>query len=179
MKYTASIVIFMSSIIGTTLAQGSMYYTRNANLQVHGEYQGESFHGRSIQLGITIDYEAAEILINLNLNALTFDVDTLNTIVQATPQEIDFKGTLSLEHIDTDDHPPLKFTMEGWVNIDDELTKIKGHGELRHIDQSDDLACMLGLVMVLNLNDFGVEIPGLENGVELVIKQALLKNDKY
>ena len=52
-------------------------------------YQRESFHGRSLQLGITIDYEAAEILINLNLNALTFDVDTLNKIVQANPQEID------------------------------------------------------------------------------------------
>ena len=178
MKKINLIIVFIISIFGSVIAQDHLYYTRNASLNIHGEFQGESLHGTTRQLGITLDYETTEIILKLNLNNLVFDVDSLNKMIQTNQQEIEFKGTLSLEHINTDDHPPLKFTMEGWVEIGDEKNEIEGKGELHHIDQSENFACMLGMTISLNLDDFGIEIPNLENEIEVVIKQALLKTDK-
>lgn len=178
MKKLNLIFCLLLTISGISIAQDDVYYTRNANLQVHGEFDGKSLHGTTKQLGITLDYETTEIILKLNLNNLVFDVDSLNKMIQTNQQEIEFKGTLSLEHINTDDHPPLKFTMEGWVEIGDEKNEIEGKGELHHIDQSENFACMLGMTISLNLDDFGIEIPNLENEIEVVIKQALLKTDK-
>ena len=67
------ILVFIISIFGSVIAQDHLYYTRNASLQVHGEFQGESLYGITKQLGITPDYETTEINPKLNLNNLIFN----------------------------------------------------------------------------------------------------------
>jgi len=178
MKKLNFILLLLTTISGISIAQDEVYYTRNANLQVHGEFNEKSLHGSTKQLGITLDYETTEIILKLKLNDLTFSSDSLNEVILKQHTELEFKGTLSLEHINTDDHPPQKFTIEGWVEIGNEKKKIEGKGELHHIDQSGDFACMLGMTIHLDLNDFNIKIPKLENEMEVVIKQALLKIDK-
>lgn len=178
MKKIKLVIFLFTCILGTAFSQDNVYYTRNANLQIHGEFDGKSLHGKTKQLGITLDYETTEIILKLNLNDLEFDVDSLNQILENNFSEIEFKGKLSLEYINTDDHPPQKFKVEGWVEVDNEKKEIEGNGELHHIDQADNIACMLGMTIILNLEDFNIIIPKLENEIGLVIQQALLKQDK-
>ena len=178
MKKINLLFLLLITILGNSVAQYNVYYTRDANLQVHGEFNGKKLHGSTKQLGITLDYETTEIILRLNLKNLSFDADSINTIVQATDSELKFKGKLSLEYINTEDHPPQKFTINGWVEINDKKKEIEGNGELHHIDQSGNFACMLGMTIELKLDDFNINITRLENEVEIVITQALLRTDK-
>lgn len=178
MKKLTLILIFLAVIIGKVNAQNNVYYTRNAILQVLGGFEGEILKGSTQELGITLDYETTDIILRLDMNKVKFNADSLNQLIHVHHSELEFKGALSLEHINTDGHPPQKFTIEGWLKIGNEKKKIVGKGELHHIDQSGDLACMLGLVFSINLDEFGIEIPNLENEIEVVIKQAILRNDK-
>ena len=178
MKKIILIIIFFSGILGNAFSQDDVYYTRSANLQINGEFDGKSLNATTRQLGITLDYETTEITLKLNLNNLSFDEDSLNQLIENNHFEIEFKGTLSLEYINTDDHPPQKFKVEGWVEVGGEKKKIEGKGELHHIDQSDNFACMLGMTINLKLDDYNIQIPKMENEIEVVIKQALLKKDK-
>ena len=178
MKKINLILILFTCLLGNAFTQNDIYYTRNASLKIHGEFNGENLHGSTKQLSISLDYETTEITIKLNINKIEFDVDSLNKLIVNNHSEIELKGTLSLEYINTDGHPPHKFNVEGWVDVNDEKMKISGTGELHHIDQSGNLACMLGMTMRLNLNDYNINVPQLENEIEIVIQQALLKKDK-
>lgn len=175
MKKVIIIAFLLMVISGISVAQDKIYSTEIASLQVQGQYNGNSLLGSTNRLGIILNYETTEIVLRLNLDDLKFDSDTLNKIVQESHSEIEFKGTLSLAHINTKDHPPLNFTLEGWVEINNEKKKIEGNGELHHTDQSGSFTCMIGIVMHLDLDDFDIQIPKLENEIKVVIKQALLK----
>ncbi|MDF1696974.1 MAG: hypothetical protein P1U56_14120 [Saprospiraceae bacterium] len=171
-------LVLIGFILGTSVAQGDSYQTKKANLQVYGEFKGENFIGTSNDLLINLDYETTEIEFKLKLKNLKFSIDSLNKIIQTNNQEIVFNGTLSLEHINTDEHPPLNFTMEGWTEIKGERRKILGNGQLHHSDLSKDSSCILGIVMSINLSDVGVEIPNLKDDIKIVIKQAILEKDR-
>ena len=176
MKKINLLVLLLIIFLGNSIAQ-DVYYTRDANLQVHGEFNGKSLHGSTRELGITLDYETTKIILRLNLKNLSFDSDSFNTVVPASHSELEFNGTLSLEYINTEDHPPQIFTIDGWVEINNEKKRIRGKGELHHIDQSGNFACMLGMTIELKLDDFNIKIPGLGNELKVLITQALLKRD--
>lgn len=178
MKKINLIIILLIGLWGYAFTQNDIYYTRNANLEVHGKFNGENLHGSTKQLGISLDYETSEITLKLKINNIEFDVDSLNKILVNNQSEIEFRGVLSLEYINTNSHPPQNFNVEGWGGVNDEKKRIKGTGELYHIDQSGNLACMLGMTIKLNLHDHNVNIPRLENEVEIVVQQVLLKKGK-
>ena len=70
-----------------------------------------------------------------------------------------FKGELGLEFVNTKKHPPLNFDFQGWLELPDDKKLIKGKGELHHIGDSDQIACMLGLVINLNLSELNIDLP--------------------
>lgn len=55
---------------------------------------------------------------------------------------------------------------------------VEGEGELHHVDDAENFACMLGMKIYLSLKDYNIEIPDLEDEIEVIITQALLKKDK-
>lgn len=178
MKKIKLILVLIISISGSVIAQDHLYFIRNARLQVYGEYQGESLIGETKNLEISLDYETSEIILKLNLNNLIFNVDSLNGLIKSHNQEIKFIGKLSLDHIITDEHLPLIFTMEGEVEIQDVTNRLMGTGKLSHIDHPENIACMMELVIIVELDDFKISIPNLENEMVVVIKQAILRNYK-
>lgn len=127
---------------------------------------------------MTLDYETTEIIIRFYLNTLNFNSDTLNNLVQSSLKEIVFKGAFSLDYINTEGHTPLDFKVEGLLEAGNTKRIVEGKGELHHVDGSNNFACMLGMKMYLNLKDYNIEIPNLENEIEVIITQALLRKDK-
>ena len=178
MKNLNIVLILITIFTGIASAQNDVYYTRDATLKISGEFKGERVSGMTPSLGVKLDYETTKITIRFHLNTLEFNVDTLNTLVQSNLSEVVFDGALSLEYINTEGHPPLDFMLEGIVTSTDLETSIEGSGTLYHTDTSENFACLLSIKMNPKLDDFNIDVPGLENEIELVITQALLQKDK-
>ncbi len=160
-------------------AQEDVYYTSNAVLQVAGKFQEQSLIGRNDALSVRLDYETTEVILRFYLADLKFNVDTLNELLRQDLTEVVFKGKLSLEYINTKGHPPLNFTVDGRVRAGSLESEIHGTGVLHHIADKGEYVCMLGMTILLNLADLGLDIPeGLYEEVEIIITQALLEKDK-
>lgn len=179
MKKLILFSVFSLFFVSFGISQNDVYYTRNATLQVNGKFENQQLFGQTQELAVRLDYETTEMIIKFNFNTLEFNIDTINTILKFENQEITFTGKLSLEYINTKGHPPLDFLVEGWLIAGNSKTQIKGEGELIHMNDSGNFACMLGMKITLNLNDLNLDIPsGLFEEVEIIVTQALLENDK-
>ena len=178
MKKTTLLLISFIILMGNVMAQNDIYYTRSATLQINGEFEGKRLFGKTQELGVALDYETTDIIIRFYLNTLNFNVDTLNNLLQSSLKEIVFKGSFSLDYINTEGHPPLDFTVEGLLQAGNTKRIVEGKGELHHINGEENFACMLGMKIYLNLKDYNIEIQNLEDEIEVIITQALLKKDK-
>jgi hypothetical protein len=179
MKKLIPTLLLIVLFAGIVEAQNNyIYYTRNATLKIEGEYNGERLTGYTKNLSISLDYETTDIFIRFKLNTVKFSADTLNDILKSDLSEVVFKGALSLDYINTEGHPPLDFTIEGIVDAGNIRNNIEGKGELQHIDDADDFACMMGMKIFLNLQDYNIEIPNLNDEIQIIVIQALLKKDK-
>jgi len=173
------IMVISGIFISSGIAQEDIYYTRNATLQVIGKFNDELLFGQTKELGVSLDYETAEIILKFYLNKMEFNIDTIHTIIKDEFREVLFTGKLGLEYINTNSHPPLDFTIKGCLSVDNSKIKLNGEGELHHINDYGNFACMLGMTMKLDLTNLNLDIPsGLYKEAEVVITQALLKKGK-
>jgi len=157
-----------------------VYYTKSATLKLNGALDGKALQLDTRQLGVMLDYETTEMIIRFPLNSLKSGIDSLDRLIKSSALEAVFDGTLSLEYINTKNHPPLKFTTEGWLTVGNSKNLITGAGELHHLDDAGQIACMMGMTMHLNLKNLNLRnpVPGLKDDFEAVITQAVLKKDK-
>ncbi|HFA49204.1 MAG TPA: hypothetical protein ENJ95_09320 [Bacteroidetes bacterium] len=172
----AAILIFAYS---TGVAQ-DVYYTTGANLKINAEMNGKPLHLQTNELGAMLNYETAYIVIRFPIKSLKTGVDSLDNILQRSNSEAVFDGKLGLEYVNTQDHPPMKFSTEGWLTVGNSKTLVQGKGELHHVGNTTKYACMLGMTMQLGFDELNIELPisGLENEFEVVITQELLQSDK-
>ncbi|MCB0634383.1 MAG: hypothetical protein R2824_32870 [Saprospiraceae bacterium] len=179
MKKMLIVLLFIAGGLQHGFSQ-DIYYTRNATLVLNGELDGKALTLQTGELNVKLDYETTEIIIRFPVSSLITDLDNLQTRIEKTNSEVIYEGKLGLEYVNTENHPPMQFTTEGWLNINGEKRLIEGTGELHHIGKSNQYACMLGLNMVLDLEVLHIHLPieGLENEFEVVITQALLQRDK-
>ncbi len=177
MKYF--ILISMTLLIlKRSYAQTDIYYTQNASLEVIGVYNGQEIKGQTTTVGINLNYETTEMKILFNLNSLVFNNDTINRMIENQNILITFDGKLSLDYINTKSHPPMDFTAEGWLDTQETKTKIRGAGEIHHINDSGSYVCMLALKLDLDLSEIYNNLPeGLFNEANLVITQAILQRN--
>ena len=179
MKKFLQILTILALTWGSACAQ-DVYYTKSATLKLNGELDGKALQLDTRQLGVMLDYETTEMIIRFPLSSLKSGVDSLDRLLKNSALEAVFDGSLSLEYINTENHPPLKFTAEGWLMVGNSKTLITGEGELHHIDDTGQIACMMGMTMHLNLKDLNLQnpVPGLKDDFEAVITQAVLQKDK-
>ncbi len=176
----ALLILTISMAAWSAAFAQDVYYTKSATLKLNGELNGHALQLDTRQLGVMLDYETTEMIIRFPLNSLKSGIDSLDRLLKSSALEVVFDGTLSLEYINTENHPPLKFTAEGWLTVGNSKTLITGEGELHHIDDVGQIACMMGMTMHLNLKDLNLQnpLPGMKDDFEAVITQAVLQRDK-
>ncbi|PHN01846.1 hypothetical protein [Flavilitoribacter nigricans] len=179
MKKILILLLLIAIGLQSGLSQ-DIYYTRNATLTLNGGLSGKALTLQTSELNVKLDYETAEIIIRFPVSSLTTDLDSLQTRIEKSNSEVVYEGKLGLEYVNTENHPPMQFTTEGWLNINEEKQLIEGTGELHHIGKSNQYACVMGLNMILNLDALNIYLPieGLDSEFEVVITQALLQRDK-
>ena len=180
MKKILTILAVISCAWSMAFAQDEVYFTWNAKLQLNGAFRGEPIHLETGEVSIKLDYETTEMILRFNMSSLNSNVDTVNQVLRNKLSDVVFDGELSLDYINTESHPPQHFTVDGWLILGTSKTRIKGKGELHHINDAGELACMLGMTMHLNLEELkvGHPWPGLENEFEAIVTQAILKKNK-
>lgn len=176
------LIILASLFFAYTMAfaQDDIYFTWNAKLQLNGAFEGEAIYLETQDVSIKLDYETTEMIIRFPLSSLKSNIDTVNQVLKNKLSDVVFDGELSLEYINTESHPPQSFTVEGWLILGTSKFRIKGKGEIHHINDTGEFACMLGMTVHLNLKELKVDYPwpGLENEFEAIITQAILKKNK-
>ena len=180
MKQIIFFLTFFVSILNVGIAQEDVYYTRNATLRINGVFDEEATYAETKEVSVKLDYETTEMILRFPLYSLISDIDTLNTVLKNRLFDIVFVGELGLDYINTESHPPQIFKVEGSLIIETTKIKIEGKGEIHHVNDSGEYACMLGVNIFLNLKDLKIisPWPGLEDEIEVVITQALLRKDK-
>ncbi len=161
-------------------AQSDTYYTKHAEMKLHAVWEGQPITFKTNRLAITLDYETTEILVRLPVSSLTSGIDSLDRWLSNQPLELLFDGKLDLDYINTQKHPPLQFGFEGWLSAEDRKSFLTGKGELYHLSDKEQVACMLGLEALLNADSLGVSwpFPGFEPEFEVQVTKALLRKDK-
>ena len=176
------LIILASLFFAYTMAfaQDDIYFTWNAKLQLNGAFEGEAIYLETQDVSIKLDYETTEMIIRFPLSSLKSNIDTVNQVLKNKLSDVVFDGELSLDYINTESHPPQSFTVAGWLILGNSKTKIEGKGEIHHISDAGEFACMLGMIVHLNLKELKVNHPwaGLENEFEAIITQAILKKNK-
>ena len=66
----------------------------------------------------------------LCVSELHWDVDSLQKLLRHSPTEFVYEAKLSLDYISTEKHPPMEFTLEGWLSHNGLKTWVSGDGEL-------------------------------------------------
>jgi len=179
MKETLIFIILGLTFWTQILAQ-DIYYTKDAMLILNGEFAQKPLKAHTKKLNIKLDYETTFITIRFFLNSLETGIDSIDNELKKISTEIVYEGLLNLRFINTRDHPPLKFIIDGTLSINGDKSPLKGTGELYHIENSQVYACRLGLILPINLGELNIKTPfyGLNDNLEAVITQALLQKDK-
>lgn len=177
MKY---LLITTILLVGSqTLNSQGVYFTRGASIKMVGQLSGAPVVMNSHELNVTLDYESTDLTISFPLSSLESNNQLLDSITNESGQTVKFKGQLSLDHINTDNHPPLHFTVEGWCEYGDGSYRVVGTGELKHLGDTGHVACMMTMVLDLNLVELGIHEPvsGLHNEFKVYINQAILQKE--
>lgn len=163
-----------------TSAQSETYYALNARMEVRVVWNGKIVPFRSNKLAIALDYETTEMRLHLPVHSLHSGIDALDQALQTHAHpEIDFAGTLSLEYINTEKHPPQDFEFEGDLRWGDaHRLPIRGTGQLIHLNDQGQLACLFSVEAILSARSLGIEWAGLEDELRVIVTQALLEQDK-
>ncbi len=160
-------------------AQSETYYALNARMEVRVVWNGTTIPFRSDELAIALDYETTEMRLHLPVHSLHSGIDTLDQALQTHAHpEADFAGTLSLEYINTEKHPPQDFEFEGNLQWGTHRLPVRGTGQLIHLNDQGQLACLFSIETTLSARSLGIEWPGLEDEFRVIVTQALLEQDK-
>lgn len=155
-----------------------VYYTRGATLHLNGELNGKPLQLKTDNLIIRLDYETAEAVMRLRVSDLQCEMDSLQKLLKRSPAEIVYEAKLSLDFISTEKHPPLDFTLEGWLMSADRKNWVKGKGELHFNANSSEYTNLMGLTFELSNRNIGITMTGLADDFEAIVLQALLQKDK-
>lgn len=168
------ILLFTSASIIKTYAQEE-YRTSKGQLVIKVILDGQSVTISSKELLMRLDYESGKVFMKQKTSALASNNDSIQAALENMEDEfITFEGNLGLDYINTVEHPPQDFQIEGVlypVNV-----YVLGSGLLVHRVQGTSSACLLSLSFNLNIDDLypDYKIAGLNNELQLSIIQSLI-----
>lgn len=169
--------VAMISIIPTrSVAQevGKQYRTMEGEMTITGRVGDSTLEMNTNRLVVALNYETAELVIRLNPRTVSSNSRGANqgSFVN-TFTDVLFKGKLGIDYVITQQHPPLDFTVEGYLYNADQQTWITGTGHLEHI-HADEYACILNMDFEVAPSVLSIDWPG-EDKVQIRIIHTVLK----
>jgi len=156
--YTIGILAFMLLGEVHTSAQ-ELYRTRNSKIGFTGLYLGKPFHMYTQKAIIYLNYETAELTINVQLSSFyspDHEVDSLLNLLADRP--LSFEGKLGLDYINTKSHPLLEFEVRGILDLGQIQQPIHFNGRLLHLTEQGEVSCLLSLYPQIDLEEFQIPV---------------------
>jgi hypothetical protein len=134
----------------------------------------------SDELQVTLNYQSAEIDLELDKNNLRADDDFILQLFN--PSMLRFSGKLGIDYIRTKSHPVQKFLVEGTLSSSsNNQFYIQGQGTLSHLYSQSGASCLLNLSFHMAQDDVAKLLlsappPGV---IHMEVVQTLLDNHGY
>jgi hypothetical protein len=174
LRYT--FILFTLIVSNKSLAQ-DIYGTANGIVQITAVVNDTVVLAQGRDLKIVLNYETAEIMLELDKNTLSTGSSYLDSLLYENyTAPIQYIGQLDLDYIRTQKHPPQDFEVDGFLSCDPTNHEFKGQGHLEHIFNGI-YSCILTLSFHLSLEEIGIEIsfPGVADEIHVEIVQTVLK----
>ncbi len=174
-KWMTMLLLFAGFGFNSDLAQGQFYRTATGRLIIKADLNDVSVTIESKDLLIQLDYETGNVVIRQEISAMKADNDSIQSMIKNNENGfLKFIGKLGLDYVNTTDHAPLDFGVEG--TLFPQNIHVIGTGHLEHIAQRTTSACLLSLEFVLEPGVLFPEnqIPGLHKNLHIKVIQSLL-----
>jgi hypothetical protein len=161
--------------VGITSA-AQVYQTQAGTILASGRYKGVGVTGVSNHLYMHLNYDRAEMHIQLVIPSLITKNDSLNELLQTiVGQELVFSGKMNIAFVQTKSHPKQKFATQGMLFLNGINKPFNFNSVLEHFPRGN-ASCILSGELVINLNEFNVAnlLPG-EEKVTVKFNQLVLK----
>lgn len=174
LKKILLVLLFLGLYPTINIAQEA-YMTTTGLLVIKASKDGQVITINSKDLNIQLDYESGNIKMRQELSALLSSDDSLQFTFNSKSNEfVTFEGKLNLDYINTKEHPPLDFGVEGTLYPQKNL--IIGSGHLVHRVQGTSSACLLSLSFTLDPDEVfpAYNMGGWSDEIYVTVIQSLL-----
>ncbi|NOY51035.1 MAG: hypothetical protein GXO88_10810 [Chlorobi bacterium] len=152
-KFKFLMAILLSMFYARSFSQTEIYRTNNGLLKVSTDLNKQSLVVSSKKLIIMLDYETGNFTMKQELSELITDNDSVQDMLTKLPQKfIVIKGKLDIDYVNTIQHAPIDFKVEGTILPANR--QIIGSGNLVHMVEGSSAACLLSLSFTLESDDF-------------------------
>lgn len=173
-----TLLLLLGSAFQGQTQDPKVYRTKKGRITISTVYEDSAVIAKSDELIVLLDHENAEFTMTLDKSTLKTGHKVLDAFIESGDVEkLRFQGELGLDYIETDQHKPRDFDVEGTLNIFPEQHIIEGEGELVHIFGGQN-ACVLTMTIRMDPEELGVakNLPGLGGGLHIEIAQTVLKD---
>ena len=167
-------VLFLTTI--TASAQQDYYYTVDGAMVIRASVNDSLLEVKSDKVTVLIDYDTGEFRLFFDASTLKTGVDSLDArLALDEGHVIHYEGKFGIDHVPTESHPPMDFSVEGYINCSYHNDFIEGKGTLEHLYDAT-YSCYLNLSFDLTLDQLPFEIPleGLDENIRIEIVQMVL-----
>ena len=122
-----------------------------------------------------LDYDAATYKLEIDLTTLTnSEGKNFSEFVKIPNKKLVIEGKLGVEFINTTNHPPQSFNLEGIVVSSN--NEVRGTGKLEHLSNRGTFSCILTIRIKIGLDDLGFESTDVnkEERISIKIVQVVL-----
>lgn len=176
---TISVFFICSTLANAQNKDDEIYGSANGDIQIVGVLNDTVLFAESNQLVMVLNFETGEILLVLDISSLHTGNDSINKLLKKLDEvKLEYKGNLGVDFIKTVDYSPQDFDVNGYLKHAPEYKYIAGKGHLEHL-YGDVPAGVLSIRFKLNLadNDMYLGIEGLEDEIQIEIRQTVIKSE--
>ena len=166
-------------LTGIQLQAQHEYSTTTGVALISGRWAGDDFKTEGIKTEARLNYETAHVTLRPLVSQISTGIDSLDSkLKKLNLEEIRFEGRLNIAIVQTQDHPLQTFEIEGQLVGPGWSLPAHGKGSLEHT-YYETYACMLSISLHVELKDqvSSIGIPQLDDGINIRLKQSVLKNE--
>ena len=182
-KYIIYLIFVINTFSYNVNYSQKLFNTKQGTIIINAKINDSSLSIPGKAVIIDLDYAAATMKIEYNLNSLNTGIDSLDLLLAESRLKIILDAKLGIPEIETKSHAEQKFIFEGIVSDNKSNIKLNvlGNGTLQHISDNSGIAsCVLWLRFGLDAEklDWNLSRYGIYDELDIQIIQAILTQVK-
>lgn len=179
MKLKFILCLWVTALSGPVARSQGIFKTLSGTLIANFEVNQNLITLQSKDVFVLLDYNKALFTIRVPFHSFHTGLDTLEDLILKHKNEnLILTGSLAIDRVNTDTHPPLNFPIDLKINHGGREYNFSGTGHLEHIEGSLYAACLLGLSFKIDAGSELIPISyrrAIQKPVNIQLVQGVLK----